>query len=105
MSWGLRCQIPPVHLTPSQRENVARLQQWYADVFSPLPGRTNLIEHHSEIHAGTTVHSLPYRLPEHKRKVVQKELEAMLEMGVIEESNSAWCSPVMKVVSLPIGIA
>ncbi len=61
------------HLTPSQRADVARLQQQYPDVFSPLPGHTNLIEHHNETHPGVTVHSRPYRLPEHKRKVVQKE--------------------------------
>ncbi len=34
------------------------------------------------------VRSRPYRLPEHKKKVVQAELEAMLEMGVIEEEEA-----------------
>ncbi len=42
--------------------------------------------------------SRPYRLPEHtKKKVVQSELEAMLEMGVIEESHSDWASPIVLV--------
>ncbi|XP_059210478.1 uncharacterized protein LOC131989303 [Centropristis striata] len=85
------------HLSPSQRTDIARLQQSYADVFSPLPGRTSLIQHNVETHPGVTVRSRPYRLPEHKRKVVQAELKAMLEMGVIEESNSAWCSPIVLV--------
>ncbi len=78
------------HLSPSQLTDVARLQ--FADVFSPLPGRTNLIQHHIETEPGIVVRSRPYRLPEHKKKVVQSELEAMLEMGVIEESHSdpAW---------------
>ncbi len=31
------------HLSPSQLTDVARLQKEFADVFSPLPGRTNLI--------------------------------------------------------------
>ena len=44
-----------------------------------------------------TVRSQSYRLPEHKRKVVREELMAMLEMRVIEESNSAWCSPIVLV--------
>ncbi len=43
------------------------------------------------------VRSRPYRLPEHKKKVVQAELEAMLEMGVIEESRSDWASPIVLV--------
>ncbi len=34
------------HLSPSQLTDVARLQKDFADVFSPRPGRTNLIQHH-----------------------------------------------------------
>ncbi len=75
------------HLSPSQLTDVARLQREFADVFSPRPGRTNLIQHHIETEPGVVVRSRPYRLPEHKKKVVQSELEAMLEMGVIEESR------------------
>ncbi len=43
------------------------------------------------------VRSRPYHLSEHKKKVVQSELEAMLEMGVIEESHSGWASPIVLV--------
>ncbi len=85
------------HLLPSQLTNVARLQTEFADVFSPLPGRTNLIQHHIETELGVVVRSRPYRLPEHKKKVVQFELEAMLEMGVIEEFHSDWASPIVLV--------
>ncbi len=85
------------HLSPSQLTDVARLQKEFADVFSPLPGRTNLIQHHIETEPGSVVRSRPYRLPEHKKKVVQSELEAMLEMGVIEESHSNWVSPIVLV--------
>ncbi len=85
------------HLSISQLTDVARLQREFADVFSPRPGRTNLIQHHIETEPGMVVRSRPYRLPEHKKKVVQSELEAMLEMGVIEESRSDWASPIVLV--------
>ncbi len=85
------------HLSPSQLTDVARLQTEFADVFSPLPGRTNLIQHHIEMEPGVVVRSRPYWLPEHKKKVVHLELEAMLEMGVIEESHSDWASPIVLV--------
>ncbi len=85
------------HLSPSQLTDVARLQKEFADVFSPLPGRNNLIQHHIETEPGCVVRSRPYRLTEHKKKVVQSELEAMLEMGVIEESHSDWASPIVLV--------
>ncbi len=83
------------HLSPSQLADVAKLQAAFADVFSPLPGRTDLIQHHIETEPGVVIRSRPYRLPEHKKKVVQTELEAMLEMGVIEESHSDWASPIV----------
>ncbi|CAM4612755.1 unnamed protein product [Leuciscus chuanchicus] len=85
------------HLSPSQLSDVKKLQAEFADVFSPLPGRTDLIQHHVETEPGVVVRSRPYRLPEHKKKVVQSELEAMLDMGVIEESNSDWASPIVLV--------
>ncbi|XP_051724240.1 uncharacterized protein LOC127498671 isoform X1 [Ctenopharyngodon idella] len=85
------------HLSPSQLTDLTKLQAEFADVFSPLPGRTNLIQHHIETEPGVVVSSRPYRLPEHKKKVVQAELGAMLDMGVIEESNSNWASPIVLV--------
>ena len=71
-------------------------------MFSPLLGRTNLIQHHIETQPGVTEHI--DRLTEHKRKVVQAELKAMLDMGVIEESGSAWCSPIVMVTKKNGGI-
>lgn len=44
------------------------------------------------------MHLRPYRLPEHKRKFVQEELADKLRMGVIEDSHSAWCSPIVLMV-------
>jgi len=84
------------HLTPGQRTEVAKLQQHFPDVFSPLPGRTTL-KHCIETPPGVSVRSRPYRLPEQKRKIVKDELKAMLEMGVIEESHSIWASPIVLV--------
>ncbi len=81
------------HLSPSQIIDIAKVQ----DMFSPLPGRTNLIQHHIEMEPGMVVRSRLNRLPEHRKKVVQSELEAMLEMGVIEESHSNWASPIVLV--------
>lgn len=63
-----------------------------------MPGHTMLIEHHFEMQPGMTVHSRPYRLPEHKQQILQKELAKMLRMGVIEESHSTRCSPKILVI-------
>ncbi len=56
------------HLSPSQLADVTKLQAAFADVFSPLPGRTDLIQHHIETEPGVVIRSRPYRLPEHKKR-------------------------------------
>lgn len=57
------------HLAQAQRADVAVLQWCFANVFSPLPGRTSLIEHHFETQPGVMVCSRPYRLPQQKKKI------------------------------------
>ncbi len=81
------------HLSPRQLTDLAQLQADFADVFSPLPGRTDLVKHHIE----TLPREVAYRLPEHKKNVVREELKAMLNLGVIEESHSDWASPIVLV--------
>lgn len=44
------------------------------------------------------MHSQTYRLPEHKRQIVWKELAAMLEMGVFEMLYSTWCGSIVLVL-------
>ncbi len=85
------------HLSPRQLTDLAQLQADFADVFSPLPGRTDLVQHHIETLPREVARSRPYRLPEHKKNVVQEELKAMLNLGVIEESHSDWASPIVLV--------
>ncbi len=55
------------HLSLSQLADVAKLQAEFADVFPPLPGRTNLIQHHIETEPGVLIRRRRYRLPEHKK--------------------------------------
>lgn len=57
---------------------------------------TNLMKHHFETQAGVMVCSHHYMLPEHERQIVQNELAEMLKLGIVEESHSAWCSPIVR---------
>ena len=67
------------------------------DVFSSEPGHTNLVQHHIITEPGKKVKLRPYRIPEARREAVRTEVKTMLEVGVIEESNSEWCSPIVLV--------
>ena len=84
---------PGENLSGSQAWDVANLQLQFANVISPLPGRTPLITYVIETQPGLTVRTHPYRLPVHKQDVVRREFATMLELGVVEESHGDWCSP------------
>ncbi len=45
------------HLSPRQLTDLAQLQADFADVFSPLPGRTDLVQHHIETLPGEVARS------------------------------------------------
>jgi len=38
-----------------------------------------------------------YRIPESRREAIRTEVKNMLRAGIIEESNSEWCSPIVLV--------
>ncbi|XP_029442988.1 uncharacterized protein LOC115083327 [Rhinatrema bivittatum] len=86
-----------VDLTPLQRAQMERIVSRAGDVFSPLPGRTTLVTHSISTQMGKVVRRRPYRLPEAMQAEVTKQVEEMLQLGVIEESSSAWCSPIVLV--------
>uniref|UniRef100_A0A8C5CZT0 ribonuclease H n=1 Tax=Gadus morhua TaxID=8049 RepID=A0A8C5CZT0_GADMO len=110
--WNARdvlCSIPPKatsetgpakvplgeQLSPAQRQELMELVDQNQDVFSSEPGHTNLVQHHIINEPGKKVKLRPYRIPEARREAVRSEVKTMLEAGVIEESNSEWCSPIV----------
>ena len=84
-------------LSPHQLQQAKELVDRNQDVFSSLPGCTHLVEHEVRTQAGKTVNQRPYRVPEARRKVIEEEVSKMLKLNVIEESKSAWSSPIVLV--------
>jgi hypothetical protein len=83
--------------TSAQKQELRELVARNTVVFSEKPFLTVLIEHHIHTRPGETVRKQPYRIPEAQREAVKQEVEAMLRMGFVEESHSAWCSPIVLV--------
>ncbi|XDV20314.1 hypothetical protein PO909_025663 [Leuciscus waleckii] len=52
------------------------------------PGRTEILTHNIILKDTTPVWQKPYRVPEKMVEQLKSEIEAMLEMGIIEPSNS-----------------
>ena len=93
--------LPPVkmgdQLSSRQVQVLGELLARSKDVFSETPGRTTVIAHDIKTEPGKTVRLRPYRIPEAKREAIREEVRKMLDLGVVEESHSAWSSPIVLV--------
>ena len=84
-------------LSPAQKQDLDEIVMQRQDVFSEIPGRTSVAHHDIRTVPGVKVRVPPYRVPEARREAIQEEVGRMLWLRVIEESHSAWSSPVILV--------
>ena len=83
-------------MSDSQKAELNEVLTEFADVFSDKPGKTNETKHEIKLNPGTRPIKLsPYRVSETRADTIRKELEDMLELGVIEPSSSPWSAPVI----------
>ncbi|XP_050984340.1 uncharacterized protein LOC127176618 isoform X2 [Labeo rohita] len=85
------------HLSAAQKGELQHLVGQFSDVFSTLPGRTNVLHHDVRTPPGVVVRQRPYRVPEARRQAIEDEVQQMLKLGVIEPSRSPWSSPIVMV--------
>jgi len=71
------------------------LLEAFQDVFTDVPALTTLGEHSITLTTDEPVHSKPYPIPHAMQQTVDKELENMLQMGIIEPSTSSYASPTL----------
>jgi len=74
----------------SQAEN---LVSEYQDVFTDVPGKTDLSECTIELIDATPIRLRPYPVPYALQKEMKLEVQKMLNMGIIEPSRSEYSSP------------
>ena len=67
----------------------------YSDVFWEKPNLTNVATHKIDTGGSSHIRSVPYRIPQILEEEVNKEIEKMLEMGIIRPSTSPWAAPVV----------
>ena len=67
----------------------------YTEVFSDISGKTDLIEYKIERTDNSPVRSRSYPLPYALRENLKTEIEDMLSLGIIRESNSPFASPIV----------
>jgi hypothetical protein len=92
-------QLRMDHLNAQERELLVNTCKEFQDIFF-LPGdklsSTIGTTHSIHLEPGTEpVNSRPYRLPETQKVEVDRQVQQLLRDGIIEESTSAWNSPIL----------
>ena len=82
-------------LTEEQSEQLRDLLGNFAEVFSDVPGKTDVIEHKIELSDDEPVSSRPYHLSYAVRQDLKEEIDDMLKLGIIRPSTSPYASPIV----------
>ncbi len=90
-------QEPTPSYQAGQKAELQHLVGQFSDVFSAVPGKTQVLQHHIRTPPGVVVKQRPYRIPEARRQAIEEEIQQMLKLGVIEPSRSPWSSPIVLV--------
>ena len=84
-------------LPKDQRRVLKDLVRRYPDVFTDMPGETDVIQHQIRLTDDTPIRCKPYPLPYAMREELRNEVDTMLEMGVVRPSTSPYASPIVMV--------
>ena len=84
-------------LPEDQRRVLKDLVRRYPDVFTDMPGETDVIQHQIRLTDDTPIRCKPYPLPYAMREELRNEVDTMLEMGVVRPSTSPYASPIIMV--------
>ncbi len=88
------------NLSNGQKEILSELLIENTDIFSIKDGdigRTNFVEHIIDTGDAKPIYQRPYRAEHQKRAVIEREVNKMLEQGLIEPSPAEWSSPIVLV--------
>lgn len=83
------------NLKPEERR---KLQQLVENHFKTEPttlGRTDRVKHVIDTGEAAPIKQRYYNVSPARQKLINEELDRMLELGVVESSQSAWSSPIM----------
>ena len=92
---GLQDVCLGVNLGEAQQGEIMNVLGKYSDVFTDLPGKTDLIKHRVELTENEPIRSKPYPLPYAVREELRGEIREMISLGIIRESSSPYASPVV----------
>lgn len=75
-------------LTIEQEEQIQRLVEDFSDSFTDVPKRTHLTKHSMKSSTDVPIQRKPYPIPYALQNYVRRELQQMIDLGIIEETDS-----------------
>ena len=84
-------------LEDDKMSNLTGMIKKFSSVFSDVPGTTNVLEHKIKLDSTKPIQAKQYPVPLHLRPEMEKEVDKLLKLGIIEPSNSEYCNPVLLV--------
>lgn len=84
-----------VHLTETEKAELFKLFADFPQVFTDKIGCTDLVQHVIRLTDSKPCVQPPYKVPEALRQEVQMEIERLLAEGIIAESDSNFCAPLV----------
>ena len=82
-------------LTPTQLENVHQMLGDFPEIFSDMPGCTKDVVHSIKLNTQLPINVRSYPIPFSQISTAEDEVAKMLQMVVIEHSNSAYNAPLL----------
>ncbi|XP_038059124.1 uncharacterized protein LOC119730344 [Patiria miniata] len=89
-------------LSKEQTHEVRRLLGNFSDIMTDLPSETTVGVHDIKLSTDERIHQKPYPLPHNMRDTVADEIKQMMELKVIEPSDSPYSFPIV-IVKKPDG--
>ena len=84
-------------LNSSQILEIKQLVRCFDHVFSNIPGCTNVVVHKIRLKTNEFFKSKQYPVPVHLREEFNKEVQELINLRIIEPSDSPYCNPVVMV--------
>ncbi len=81
-----------IDLSPHQQSVLDNTLSAFPNVFTDIPGITSLVKHSIILTSQTPVWTPAYTVPLAYQQPFREEIESLLNLGIIEPSNSKWCS-------------
>ena len=84
------------HLSSSRRKAVEAMAKPFKSLWKAGLGKIKATVHRLNLEEGSRPsYAQPYRAGPEKRRIIEQEIEKMLDMGVIEPTVSEWAAPVV----------